>query len=376
MKILLKILFCSILIFSLASCNTQVNEKGPSKEKVNGESQPKVKENDKPYVKGVENVDVLNTHGGIEGIERMQRFYKDMKSGEPSDLRIVFYTIEGDPIVKDLKFDGESLEVKTDSTRDEYGSGEVETISCGQLIEEVNPTNTSYIATDCKDRQYGMTEILQVQYNVSQQDLFEVVLQFGESLENEINTKTGRIKKEEAAIENYQMTEDVKQELYRKLVFANYLDKTELDASCNRAASTNYYLKVYINGGVQDIKWKDCDGSTDEMKFTEIANFIIEKSELKQTEKSDVVVQGYILERKDNTLLIGEELNILDYEWMKEELKQMDMESISFDFTELEGIPVDDFHPGDKIRATIDGSIIGSKPGRAKVKEINRIGVN
>jgi hypothetical protein len=371
MRRMLEVLFYFILILSLTSCNTQVNENGTANG--NGEPQSAVKENPKPFVKGVGDVDVLNTHGGIEGIERMQRFYEDTKSGVASDLRIVFYTIEGDPIVKDLKYDGESLEVKIDSTRDEFGSGEIQTISCGQLIEEVNPTNTSYIATDCKEIQYGMTEILQVQYNVRQQDLFEIELKYGENLENEINTKKDITKKENGANEPFHMTENVKQELYNRLVFANYLDEKEGLASCEQPNAIKYNLKVYINGGEREISWKECDDSLDGLEFTEIANYIIAETEQKQTEKPEVIVQGYVLEQKNNTLLIGEELNKLDYEWLKDEIKQMDMNSVIFDFTELEGVPIEGFQLGDKIRATIDGSIIGSKPGRAKVKEIVRI---
>lgn len=371
MKRMSKFLFYFILILSLASCNTQVNENGSPN--ANGESQSTGKESPKPYVKDVEDVDVLNTHGGIEGIERMKRFYEDTKRGVPSDLRIAFYTIEGDPIVKDLKYNGESLEVKNDSTRDTYGSGEIETISCGQLIEEVNPTNTSYIAIDCKESPYEMEMILQIEYNMAQQDMFEIELKYGENLENEINTKTDTTKKEEGATEPFHMTENVKQELYNRLVFANYLDEKEELASCDNPNAIKYNLKVYINGGEQEISWKDCDESLDGVKFTKIANYIITQSEQQQTEKPEVIVQGYVLERKNNTLLIGEELNKLDYEWMKNEIKQIDMNSFIFDFTELEGVPIEEYQLGDKIRATIDGSIIGSKPGRAKVKEIKKI---
>ncbi|MBS8263716.1 DUF4362 domain-containing protein [Mesobacillus boroniphilus] len=371
MKRMSKFLFYFILILLLASCNTEVNENGSPN--ANGESQSTSKENPQPNVKGVEDVDVLNTHGSIDGIERMQRFYEDMKSGLPSDLRIVFYTIEGDPIVKDLKFNGESLEVKNDTTRDAYGSGGIQTITCGQLIEEVNPTNTSYIATECKEIPYGMEEILQIQYNMSQQDLFEIDLKYGENLENEINTKTVEIKKEDGTTEPLHMAENVKQELYKMLVFANYLDEKDFVTSCDRPNAIKYNLMVYINGGKREISWKDCDESLDGLKFTKIANYIITESEQPQKEKPEVIVQGYVLERKNNTLLIGEELNKLDYEWMKDEIKQMDMNSFIFDFTELEGVPLEEFQLGDKIRATIDGSISGSKPGRAKVKDIKKI---
>lgn len=371
MKRISKFLFYFVLIILLASCNTEVNKNGSPDD--NREPQSTGKGNPKSYVKGVGDVDVLNTHGGIEGIEKMQRFYVDMKSGVPSDLRIVFYTIEGDPIVKDLKFDGETLEVKNDNTRDAYGSGEIQTINCGQLIEEVNPTNTSYIATDCKDVPYGMEEIIEIQYNMSQQDLFEIVLKYGENLENEINTKNDEIKKENGTTEAFHMAEYVKQELYERLVFANYLKEKEFVASCDRPEAIQYKLQVYINGGNQELFWKDCDESQDGMNFTKIANYIITQSEQQQTETPEVIVQGYVLERKNNTLLIGEELNKLDYEWMKDEIKQIDMNSFVFDFTELEGVTVEEYQLGDKIRATIDGSISGSKPGRAKVKEIKKI---
>ncbi|WLR57460.1 DUF4362 domain-containing protein [Mesobacillus subterraneus] len=371
MKKISSFLFYFVLIIVLASCNAEVNENGSP----NGNREPQStgEGNPQPYVKGVKDVDVLNTHGGIDGIERMQRFYKDMKSGVPSDLRIVFYTIEGDPIVKDLKFDGESLEVKTDNTRDAYGSGEIQTINCGQLIEEVNPTNTSFIATDCKEGPYGMEEIIEIEYNMSQQDLFEINLKYGENLENEINTKTNEVIKENGTTESFQMAENVKQELYKKLVFANYLGEKELVTTCDRPNAIQYNLMVYINGGQQELTWKQCDESLDGLKFSEIANYIIAQSEQEQAENPEVIVQGYVLERKDNNLLIGEELNKLDYEWMKDEIKQMDLNSFVFDFTELEGVAVEDYQLGDKIRATIDGTIIGSKPGKAKVKEIEKI---
>ena len=63
----------------------------------------------------------------------------NMKNGVPSDLRIVHYTAEGDPILTDLTYNRESLEVKNDTTRDTYGSGEIRTNSCSNMIKEVNP---------------------------------------------------------------------------------------------------------------------------------------------------------------------------------------------------------------------------------------------
>lgn len=354
------IIFLSLFIVILSACNNQ-----------NGTAE----DNTEIEVKGLGNVDVLNSHGSIEGLERMIHFYENVQNRVPSDLRIVHYTIEGNPIVTDLSFAGESLEVKYDSTRDKFGSGEITKISCGNLIEEVNPTNTTYIAVDCADEFYGMQEILQITYNMSQQDLFEFELKYGG---NEINTLTNTVKKENSdsgkeIIGDLNITPDEKQEVYKSLVFANYLAEKDLTTTCDSEGTMNYYLNVYINGAQREFRWNACNKSTDGVELTNIANAIIERSDKKQKEQSKVIVQGYVLEIKDNAILIGEGLTMLDYEWMKDELQHMNFENYSMDFTILEGVDTKGFNPGDKILATIEGSIIDSKPGRAKVEEIKKI---
>jgi hypothetical protein len=236
-----------------------------------------------PTVKGVEDVDVLNTHGGIEGLERMQEFYEKLQKGIASDLRIVHYTIEGDPMITDLTFNGDSLEVKHDFTRDAYGSGEIIINSCLKMIEEDNSTNLSYTAIDCSGVPEGKDEILQINYNMSEQDLFELELKYGVKLENEINTLTKTTKKEISATEteemsDFEMPESVKQEVYKKLVFANYLAEKELKAKCEKEDAMNYQLKVHINGGQREFHWSACDLTVDGVKLTEIAEYMIENS--------------------------------------------------------------------------------------------------
>lgn len=329
-------------------------------------------------VKGLENVGVLNSHNRIEGLENMTNFYENIKNGVPSELRIVHYTIEGDPIVTDLNYNGELLEVIDDTTRDKYGSGAIRHNNCSKLIEEVNLTNTTYIAVDCANDPYVMEEILQIDYNLSQQDLFEFELKYGLNLENEINTLTNTMKK--VSIENgtqinydYKMAMDVKQEVYKRLVFTNYLEEKDLTKTCIAEDKMNYFLKVHINGGQREFQWNACDHSIDGIKFTKIANYIIEQSSEEQAEQPKVTVQGYVLEKKDNELLIGEGLTMLDYQWIKEELQQLDYENYSFDFTILVGVNTKEFNPGDKIQATIEETISDSIPVRAKAKEIKKL---
>ncbi|MCJ8008452.1 DUF4362 domain-containing protein [Lederbergia wuyishanensis] len=360
-----KVIFITLLIiviFTLAACNTgkgEMNSAGTASG---------FRDSTKLSVKGVKNVDVLNSHGSIEGLERMKIFYDNMQNAVPSDLRIVHYTIEGDPIVTDLTYNGESLDVKYDSTRDAFGSGEITTNRCGNIVEEVNPTNTSYIAVDCTNGPNGMDEILQINYNMSQQDLFEFELKYGTNNENEINTKTNTVTKESNS-NKLVLPASIKQEVYKRLVYANYLAEKDLETTCKSNESINYFLKVFINGGERELSWTACDQSPDGEKFTKIADYIIEQSEKKHSENPQITVLGYVLQVKDDTLLIGEDLNMLDYEWLKDEINQIDLDAYIFDFTILEGVNTVDFQTGDKIQATIEGS----KPGRAKVKDIKKL---
>jgi hypothetical protein len=376
MKKLTYINLLIMLIFTLAACNKNDNEKNST---VEIKKHPtSVKESIKPYVSGIGNVDVLNTHGSIEGVERIESFYDNMQKDVPSKLRIVHYTIEGDPMLTDLTYNGKALKVKEDTTRDKFGSGEIRTNSCKNMVKEENPTNTSYIAVDCKDVPFGKEMILNISYNMSQQDLFEFELKYGVKLENEANTKSNTTKKVISAKKtvkksDFALPASVKQEVYKRLVFANYLAEKNLETTCESKDSMNYDLKVYINGAQREYRWSTCDQSPDGAELTKIAEYIIQQSEKKQSEEPDVTVQGYVLQAKDDTLLIGEDLNIFDYEWLKDEIQLTNLDAYNIDFTILEGVNSGEFHLGDKIQAHIEGSIEGSKPGRAKVKDIQKL---
>ncbi|WP_407270443.1 DUF4362 domain-containing protein [Radiobacillus sp. PE A8.2] len=342
--------FLLILLVSLAACSTS-----------NG-SNTGGTENSQPKVRGVKDVDVLNSHGSVEGLNRLSQFYTDVQEGVTSDLRIVHYTIEGDPMVTDLAYDGESLEITDDTTRDNYGEGSIRSISCGDLKKEINPTNTSYIAIDCDNARYELFNILEISYNMGQQDRFDFVLQYGPDLDNEISTLTDHSK----------LPDSVKQEVYKRLVFANYLDEKVFKNTCTTEEATNYYLQVYINGGERNFRFASCGETEDSLNFTKIATYIVEQSETSHPEEPKTV-QGYVLEVKDNSILIGEDFNRLDYHSIKDTLKENELSVFALDFVYLEGLNEEEFQLGDKIHATIDGEIIGSQPGRATMKEIAKI---
>ena len=359
------IIYLFVIASLLVACNTSNGS---------GEMQQRVK----PSVKGVSDVDVVNTHGGVEGIEKMQVFYENIQKGILSDLRIVHYTTEGDPMVTDISYNGDTIEVENDTTRDTFGSGQVITNTCDNMLVESNPTNISYIVTDCEGLTYGMDSVLQIDYNMNQQDLFEIELKYGVELENEINTVSNTMKKvintqETQSKNDFELPESVMQEVYKKLVLMNYLGEKNFQAKCDEEDATNYQLKVHINGGKREFQWTSCDQSYDGLKLTEIAEYVIQQSGIDQSEMPDVEVQGYVLEIKDNMLVIVEDVNMLEFEWLKVELPQNEMNSWIFDFTNLEGVNTDEFKIGDKVHATIQGDIVGSKPGKAVVNEIKKI---
>ncbi|WP_062110059.1 DUF4362 domain-containing protein [Bacillus niameyensis] len=360
----IKIGLLFLFLFTLAACNSVENKENGSK--VLAIDTPK------PTVKGVKDVDVVNTHGSIEGLENIQNFYDNMQKGVSSDLRIVHYTTEGDPIISDLTYDGNSLEVKYDTTRDNFGAGGITTKRCTDLVEEVNLANTSYIAIGCDNKSFQMDEILTIDYNMRQQDRFEFRLNYGDNLENEVASNTN-MQRSESNQYNLIEAESVQQEVYKKLVFANYLAEKNLVTKCGSDEARKYNLLVHINGGQREFEWSDCDQSRDGAKFTAIAEYMIEQAQKNQQEQEDIIVQGYVLKIKDDTLLIGEGLTMFDYEWLKDEMEDIDFDAYMIDFTMLDGVHTEDFREGDKIEATIDGKITNFQPGKATVKEIKKL---
>ncbi|WP_062109009.1 DUF4362 domain-containing protein [Bacillus niameyensis] len=332
----------------------------------------------KPSVKGVKDVDVVNTHGSIEGIENMEAYYEKVQNDDAAEIRIVHYTIEGDPIITDLAYKDGVVDIKYDTSKDKFGSGEIFTTRCARFVKEVNPANTSYIAVDCDNEPIGMDEVLTIHYNVALQDRFEFRLNYGKQLENEVASKpnmkneegetaasTGKIKLIENAV--------MKQEVYKKLVFANYLEEKSFTKSCGGEEAIQYDLLVYINGAEREFHWSACDDGKDAVKFNEIAEYIISEADKPPAENPETIVQGYVLEVKDDTLLIGEDMNRLDYVVMKDEIKKSGIGIFNMQFTLLEGVDSKSFAEGDKIKASLNEDKSGETPSKAKVKDIEKI---
>ncbi|WP_051475755.1 DUF4362 domain-containing protein [Bacillus sp. J37] len=95
------------------------------------------------------NEDVVDTHGEITNLEKFMKFVENVNQGEEDNIRIVRYTTEGDPILHDLEYDGEMITSTTDTTRDEFGVGSVNTKICKTIDVKETAENTDYTLSGC-----------------------------------------------------------------------------------------------------------------------------------------------------------------------------------------------------------------------------------
>ena len=84
---------------------------------------------------------VLDVSGAIAGgsEERVSSFLEKVSAGTASMLRMVTYTVEGDPVVSDVIFENGSFLLRRDTSRDQYGEG------------AISETRYSYLVTDGSD---------------------------------------------------------------------------------------------------------------------------------------------------------------------------------------------------------------------------------
>lgn len=301
--------------------------------------------------------DVVDMHGGISGLDKMENYFQQVSKYKKGDLRVVSYTIEGDPILTDLAYDGKQINVTHDYTRDQYGSGRVDSFQCRKLKREENPTNLSYYLTDCEGVKGGTWGVLETSYDVNRQDVFEVELRYGPK---EGEKQTIKLKDED------------KQEVYKQLMLANYLNSKPTSDECPEGKQAdNYLMKVKINGGNRTLNWNACGSHESSKPFTDIAEYIIHASK-HPTKASEDVLYGYILEVKENQILIGQDLTAADLVSL-EKVKGEDLSNYDITFLYVETEEAQEFSKGDKIVMKVDKVLEEGSPGRVVASDIQKI---
>jgi Domain of unknown function (DUF4362) len=91
-------------------------------------------------------------------IERFQEFLTNTNAKKEDEIRITSYTMEGDPIFKDLVFDGEKFHYTYDNSHDGYGGQDkgIYKDICSEILME-EPAEPAFILNGCS-KQRDATE--------------------------------------------------------------------------------------------------------------------------------------------------------------------------------------------------------------------------
>lgn len=65
-----------------------------------------------------ENDDVIDVHGKITNMYKLEEFYDDVNSGHAGSIRITRYNTEGEAIIYDIDYNGEIINCSVDRRRD------------------------------------------------------------------------------------------------------------------------------------------------------------------------------------------------------------------------------------------------------------------
>ncbi|RKP51697.1 DUF4362 domain-containing protein [Cohnella endophytica] len=95
------------------------------------------------------NGDVVNLFGKITNLDRWKKFVENVNEGTRDEAHFTDYTIEGDPIFRDLLYDGQRIEFTYDNSKDAYGTPDKALVFCDGIDFGKTEQGTRYILTGC-----------------------------------------------------------------------------------------------------------------------------------------------------------------------------------------------------------------------------------
>lgn len=136
----------SILSFSLMGCTTTSKETNSS-EQPSSNVQSKI-----PIVDTkTQSNDIKSPIENAAQKNRFNQFIANSQKGVRDNIRITYYTVEGDPIINEFSFNGQNFEVTTDTTRDKFGQGTINKFTCSKIGQEEKESIVYYELTGCPD---------------------------------------------------------------------------------------------------------------------------------------------------------------------------------------------------------------------------------
>jgi hypothetical protein len=118
---------------------------------------PKV---EKPYSpeKAIQNGDIVNLHGNYSNMDVWQKFLKNVETKHSDAIRITQYSVEGDPLLYELFFDGRQIDFTFDNSMDAYagqGKGRQRTFCTEIKKKKFESIGESYILSGCASEEVG-----------------------------------------------------------------------------------------------------------------------------------------------------------------------------------------------------------------------------
>lgn len=102
----------------------------------------------------IEKGDITVTPSDVYNLERFEQFLQSISKQQEDTIRVTSYTLEGDPIFKDLHYDGKNIQYVYDNTNDAFGGQDkgIKTEICTGITSKgkVNGEIEYYIA-GCSD---------------------------------------------------------------------------------------------------------------------------------------------------------------------------------------------------------------------------------
>ncbi|WP_188006643.1 DUF4362 domain-containing protein [Sporosarcina sp. ANT_H38] len=97
------------------------------------------------------NGDVVNMHGPVYNYPNFESFLESMEKNEEATVRIANYTLEGDPTLYNLVFDGTTIDLEIDRSKNKNrGNDSAKTnMTCKDIVEEVGQQLFVYTLTGC-----------------------------------------------------------------------------------------------------------------------------------------------------------------------------------------------------------------------------------
>jgi len=108
---------------------------------------------------------IVDQHGQVSNLKKMEKFFADYQNERPSSIKLVRYTIEGDPIFYTLKYNGRNITVIENATHDKFaGTKTITSNTCYGFVRQVKEESTVYMLKNCKENSAnsGIIEILTV----------------------------------------------------------------------------------------------------------------------------------------------------------------------------------------------------------------------